>query len=401
MSILFTSKKIGSLELENRFIHSATYEGTAEENGKVSPALIKRYSVLAKGEIGLIIPGYLYVHPLGKAVKYQAGIHSDDMIPGLKKLADIVHSRGGKIAFQLVHAGRQTSRQVIGQNPAGPSSFGRDPKNFVRPYTMTDKQIRETMTSFKKAAERAAEAGADCVQLHGAHGYLINQFLSPYFNRRKDEWGGSDENRFRFLKEIVLMIKKVLPETLPLIIKLSTNDFTPGQGITPPLAAKYSKWLADLGINAVEVSAGSILYSFMNVCRGEVPAEEIAESLPAWRRPLVRFILNRKGGDYGNEEGYNLNAAEMIKPVMGDLPLCLVGGLRSKEKMEEILEKGFADFISLSRPFIREPLLVKRIKQGTINSASCKSCNRCLAAILHDIPVKCYYKGLPLKRPTS
>ena len=158
------------------------------------------------------------------------------------------------MVFQLVHAGRQTTKAVIGQTPIGPSDKGRDPINFVKPKKMTEEQIREVIQAFGKAASRAIEAGADGVQIHAAHGYLVNQFLSPFFNRRTDDWGGSDENRFRFLREIILETRRVLPEGMPILVKLNTHDHTPQEGVTPPLATRYAKWLAELGIDGLELS---------------------------------------------------------------------------------------------------------------------------------------------------
>lgn len=397
MSVLFRPGKIGTLELRNRFIQSATYEGLAKISGEVTEPLLKRYQRLAKGQIGLIIPGYLYVHPLGKAMKFQTGIHSDEMIPGLKKIVDAIHQEGGKIAFQLAHAGRQTKKALIGRNPIGPSSTGRDPVNFVKPDAMSQNQIQEVITAFGKAAKRVVETGADGIQLHAAHGYLINQFFSPFYNQRTDQWGGSDENRFRLLKEILLTIKKEVPDNFPILIKLNTNDYTPKEGVTPLLANKYSKWLVDLRVDAIEVSCGSTIYSFMNMCRGDVPVTEITNGLPWWMRSFGKLSLNRLVDKYNHEEGYNLDAAKTIKPNLGQVALCLVGGLRKKEMMEMIINNGHVDFISMSRPFIREPLIVKKMIEGKANTVSCKSCNKCLAAAAIDIPVKCYNKGFPKK----
>lgn len=201
MSLLFTPKKIGNVELPNRFVHSATYEGMAKDTGEASDELVKRYEKLAKGGAGLIITGYMYVHATGRAYPHQTGIHSDDMMPGLKQLTDRVLQEGGKIFFQVAHAGRQTTKNLIGQTPLGPSSKRRDPIYFVKPKEMSEDEITDMVKAFGAAAKRAIEAGADGIQLHSAHGYLINEFLSPFFNIRKDSWGGSDENRFRFLKE--------------------------------------------------------------------------------------------------------------------------------------------------------------------------------------------------------
>jgi 2,4-dienoyl-CoA reductase-like NADH-dependent reductase (Old Yellow Enzyme family) len=392
MSLPLSPMKIRDMEVKNRFVRSATYECMAKETGEVTDELVNLYRHLAAGEVGLIITGYTFIHPLGRAFKYHAGIHNDEMIPGLKRMVDAVHREEGKIVFQISHAGRQTTKATIGQAPIGPSSTGRDPVNFVKPRQMSEEDIHLAITSFGHAARRAHEAGADGVQLHGAHGYLINQFLSPFFNHREDAWGGSDENRFRFLKETVREVKKAIGDGMIILVKLNTNDFTPQEGITPPLAVKYASWLAKLGIDGLEISCGSGLYSFMNMSRGEVPVDEFVSGLPWWKKPLARLTLNKLVGKYDLEEGYNLEAGKLIKPVLGTVPLIPVGGLRNLRHMEEILERKWADFISMSRPFIREPDLVRRFREGTAEFASCVSCNRCLAAINNDMPLRCYYK---------
>ena len=395
MSILFTPINLGDMRIENRFIHSATYEVMASETGEVSDKLVKRYQNLAKGEVGLIIPGYMYVHPLGRSYKYQTGIHKDEMIPDLRKLVEAVHQEGGKIAFQLAHAGRQTTKAMIGQTPIGPSSKGRDPINFVKPMEMTADQVQEVIQAFGAAAKRAVEAGADGIQLHAAHGYLINQFISPFFNQRKDEWGGSDVNRFRFLKELISEVRKALPQGMPILVKLNAHDYTPQKGITPSLAVTYAEWLADLKINGLEVSCGTAIYSYMNMCRGDVPVKELVNSLPFWKKPLGKLIMKNMVGKYDLEEGYNLEAAKMIKPVLGEIPLFVVGGLRKVAQMTEAIERQYADCISMCRPFIREPFIVKKIKEGKTDSVACVSCNRCLAAVASNMPVRCYNKGFP------
>jgi 2,4-dienoyl-CoA reductase-like NADH-dependent reductase (Old Yellow Enzyme family) len=391
MSILFEPVQLANLQLKNRFVCSATYEGTATETGMVTGKIVKRYRSLAKGDIGLIITGHMYVHPPGRDLKHQAGIYHDDMIPGLSQLAQAVHNEGGKIVFQLSHAGRQTTKKLIGQVPIGPSNKGRDPVYFFKPKRIEEKQIHETIRAFAAAAGRAVKAGADGIQLHAAHGYLINQFLSPFFNTRDDAWGGSDENRFRFLKEIIVETKKELPGKMLLLVKLNTNDYTPRQGITPLLAKQYAQWLSGLGIDGLEISCGSAIYSFMNMCRGDVPVKELLKSLPLWKKPVVKIMLTALQGKNHLQEGYNFEAAKIIKPVIGKVPLILVGGLRRLSYMEEILEKGDVDFISMSRPFIREPNLVKKFKEGKVDEASCVSCNKCLAAVANNMPVRCYY----------
>lgn len=393
-SALFEPTQLASLQVKNRFVCSATYESMATEAGEVTDGILKKYRNLARGDIGLIISGMLCVHPLGRAYRHQLGIDDDRMIPGLSSVVGAVHQEGGKVVFQLAHAGRQTTKKVIAQTPIAPSDKGRDPVNLVKPKKMTEEQVKEVIQAFAKAANRAVEAGADGVQIHAAHGYLVNEFLSPFFNRRTDGWGGSDENRFRFLKEIVLETRRVLPEGMPLLVKLNTHDHTPKQGMTVPLASRYARWLAELRIDGLELSCGTTLYSSFDVFRGEIPVREIAEGLPWWKKPLAKIVLNRMVGKYGLQEAYNLEAAKMIKPAVGNVPVLLVGGLRRAPHMEEILGKGYADLISMSRPFIREPFLVRRIKEGKTSVAACVSCNKCAAAVLNNMPVRCCSNGL-------
>ncbi len=181
---------------------------------------------------------------------------------------------------------------------------------------------------------------------------------------------------------------------------MSTHDYTQPEGITPFLAVKYAKWLSDLEINGLEISCGSIFYSFMNICRGDVPVNELVDSLPFWKRPIGKMMMKSMAGKYNFEHGYNLEAAKMIKPVLGKTPLFVVGGLRKVEEMKDVLEKQLTDCISMSRPFIREPFIVKKIREEKTDAVACVSCNRCFAAIAHNIPVQCYNKGLPPSRIT-
>ncbi len=398
MSILFEPMKIGEIEVENRFVRSATCENMAKENGEVTDDIVKTISTLAKGEIGLIIPGYLYIHPLGKAFKYQTGIHSDDMILGLKRVVEVVHQEKGKIAFQIAHAGPQTYKDLIGTTPIGPSRRVMNPATMLKPKEMNEDEINESIQAFVDASRRVVETGADAIQFHAAHGYLISQFLSPFFNHRKDEWGSSDENRFRYLKEIILETKKVVPKDTPILLKINAHDYTEKKGITVPLAAKYSEWLKNLGVDCLEISCGTGHYSTFAQCRGNVPVKELVQSFPPAMQPIAKNVLKEMVGKYDLEEGYNLEAAKIIKPVLGDVPLMLVGGLRSLDFMEEIVKKGHVDFVSMSRPLIREPFLVKNFKEGGQNMASCISCNRCLAALPNNFPTRCYAKKFPEKK---
>ncbi len=256
---------------------------------------------------------------------------------------------------------------------------------------MNDEEIQNVIQAFGKAASRAIEAGADGVRLHAAHGYLINQFLSPFFNHREDLWGGSEEKRFRLLEAIFLEIKDIVREGTPVLIKLNTDDHTPSPGLTPCIALRYAQRLAKLGIDGIEPSSGTARYSFMHMCRGELPLEELVRTRPFWQRPLAKFKLKKLVGTCDFEEGYHLSVARDVKKAVGSVPVFLVGGMRRLDHMEEVLAKGYADLISMSRPFIREPYLVKTFRQGKSERATCVSCNKCLAAHAHGIPLRCFH----------
>ncbi len=382
MSILFTPKKLGDIVIKNRFVHSACEDNMAGENGHITDNIIQRLRKLARGEVGLIIWSHLSVHPSGRTKKYQSVISNDDTLSGLSRVTDSVHQEGGKIAFQLGHAGIQTSEDVTGQSP-------------MAPLEMSEAQIHEIIQAFRDSAVRAVKAGADVIQLHAAHGYLISGFLSPYFNKRDDEWGGSDENRFRFLKEIILEVKSVLPKGFPLLVKLSTNDYTKKKGITPSLSVKYAKWLKELSIDGLETSCGTSFGSTFNMCRGDVPVDEMVKHFPHSMQVQMKAYFESMVGKFELKGPYNVETTKMIKPVFGDIPLFAVGGWRKLSQMEEAITNGDTDFISMCRPFIREPNIVKRFKEGKAEKTSCKSCNKCLAALPNNIEVRCYYKGFP------
>ncbi len=393
MSLLFTPKTIGNVEIKNRFVRAATYEGLADETGRVTDDLVTVYSRLAQGDVGLILSSFMYVHSLGQALKNQIGIHSDMAIPGLSRLSDAVHSNGGRIAFEITHSGRQAKPELIGQRPFGPSAIRRDPSFFIKPAAMTPHDIREVIAAFISAAGRAVAAGCDIVYVHAGGGDLLNQFLSPYFNCRSDEWGGSVENRFRIVHEVIEGIQAAVGK-VPILVKMNAQDFTPKPGVTPELAKEYAARLEGLGVAALELTSGVKFYNFMNCWRGEVPIQEVLRALPAWKRPIGYMKMKRWVGKYNLLEGWNLEYLKVVKPVAGNMALFLTGGMRRLEHMEQVLIKGEADFICLARPFIRQPDLVKKFREGAKQS-TCRSCNRCFAAAASNIPTRCYLGGFP------
>jgi len=396
MPLLFTPGKLGALETRNRFVRAATFEAMAGEHGEVTPSLLKVYQQLAKGEVGLVITGMMYVHPQGKAYPRQTGIYDDAMLPGLTSLTDAVHEHGGKVIFQLAHSGRQTTKEVIGRTPFSPSRSLPDSTYLVWPRAMTEDDILQTIEAFGKAARLAVAAGADGIELHAANGYLLNQFLSPFFNRRRDAWGGGGENRFRYVKEVYDRVRDALPAGMPLIVKLNTYEHTPLRGITPELALSYARWLAELGIDALEPAAGTVSFSNFHIWRGAVPTRDIVRALPFWLKLGGYLMLRNMEGKFDFSGGYLIPVLRSLRAVTKGVPLFSGGGLRTRAEMEEVLNDKIADFITLGRPLIREPLLVKKLREGRSDHADCTSCNRCVAGALNHLETRCYEKGLPI-----
>lgn len=350
MSDLFTSWKIGDLEIPNRLVRSATWEGMADEKGAVSDAQATVTADLARGGVGLIISGYAYVLPEGLGLPKQTGAQSDDLVPSLAKMADAVHEAGGKIALQIVHAGGQTRADWIGgTTPLGPSKM--EQPGFGEVEALTTAQIEGIVEAFAAAARRGKQAGFDAVQLHGAHGYLINQFLSPHTNRRDDAYGGDIQGRARFCFEVYDAVRAEVGSDYPLFIKLNSEDCIEG-GLDLADALEVARGLSERKIDAIEVSGG----------------------LPAAGKRGPSRVLKEP-----TDEAYFLENAKAVKAVV-DCPVIAVGGFRSVSTITAALDH--VDAVSISRPFIRQPDLANLFRNGELEKADCISCGRCFKETL-------------------
>ena len=254
MDRMFTSWRLGRLELSNRLVRSATWEGLADPDGLVTDKLIDLTVKLARGRVGLIIGGYVFVTPDGRGLPGQTGIDHDRCTESLARLVEKVHRAGGLMAAQLAHAGGHTKTEWIGTKPAGPSArFNDGLKEDV--IELSRDRIAELVAAFGAAASRAKQAGYDAVQLHGAHGYLISQFLSPFFNQRTDDYGGDLTNRARFVGQVYQAVRQAVGPDFPVFIKLNTIDGLEN-GLEPVEAVEVAKDLAAQGMDAIEVSGG-------------------------------------------------------------------------------------------------------------------------------------------------
>jgi len=350
-SSLFAPVQIGNLELRNRLVRSATAESLATEpEGQATAAQARLYRELARGGVGLIVTGHAYVDPRGKAHPEMLGAYSDELIPGLRTLAEAAHTEGGRIALQINHGGRQCDSRSVPEQlapSAVPAANGRMPRE------MTPAEIAEAVDGFGQAARRAQLAGFDAVQIHGAHGYLVGQFLSPHTNRRTDAWGGDPRRRLAFLAAVCEAVRGQVGPEFPVLCKFGMMDnleLVP-DGLTPEEGASIVAQMAGLGLDAVEISGG---YGGKGDFNGRLGVGSKVDE--AYFRPLAR-----------------------LAKAATHLPVILVGGLRRRATMDEVLAAGDADLIALCRPLIREPDLPNRLRSGAATAAACISGGRCWA----------------------
>jgi 2,4-dienoyl-CoA reductase-like NADH-dependent reductase (Old Yellow Enzyme family) len=359
MCELFEQTSIKGMTLRNRFVRSATWEGMADANGNFTPELEDLYRGLAENEVGLIVTGQSYVLKEGQAVPGQLAIDRAGVVAGLREMTDAVHDKGSKIAMQIAHAGLFSSQALTGSPPMAPSPV--TGLSQTPPVEMTHSDIDNLTTAFALASKRAREAGFDAVQLHAAHGFLLNQFLSPAMNKREDRYGGEVENRVAVLVETVAKIREEVPVDYPVLVKLNSADYLQN-GLEPADSAKIAKQLEESTVDAIEVSGGTL-------ASGE-------------------FIPMRTGILNPEREAYFKKAAEALKQQLS-IPVILVGGIRSFGVAEEIVNSGAADYVSLSRPLIREPRLISRWRSGDHRKAACISDNKCLGSTVSGGGFRC------------
>ncbi|MGA2989194.1 MAG: NADH:flavin oxidoreductase [Candidatus Korobacteraceae bacterium] len=348
MSILFESTIVNGMQLRNRFVRSATWEGMAAIDGTCTDRLIDLMAKLAEGGVGLIITGHSYVSREGQAGPWQAGIYNDSTVSGLTKMSEAVHQHGGRIAVQLAHAGAHAAANLSGMEAIGPSAVQKDGAAICR--EMTQEDIDRIVRAFGEAAARARRCGFDAVQIHAAHGFLLNQFLSPAMNRRTDNYGGTLANRSRIVLEVLRSVRKAVGENYPVLIKLNSEDFVEG-GFSVDDMLGVAKLLEQAGIDAIEISGGST-------------------------RAGSKFHPSRLGAITRENEGYYRDAARRFKQTVR-VPLMLVGGIRSLDVAEALVSERVTDYIALCRPLICETDLVNRWKNGDTAKSACLSDNRC------------------------
>jgi 2,4-dienoyl-CoA reductase-like NADH-dependent reductase (Old Yellow Enzyme family) len=361
MTELFETTTLNGMQLANRFVRSATWEGLATSEGYATEALTSLLVDLAQGKVGLIITSHACVSPSGLAAPGQLGIYTDGHVPPLKTMVDKVHAAGGKIALQVSHGGRYALKSPDAVR-IGPSTI--ESKGEVQCREMTESEIDSMVSHFAQAAQRAKAAGCDAIQIHAAHGYLVSEFLSPYFNKRTDRYGGSIANRARFLLNIVRAIRDEAGNTFSLLVKLNSQEFLEG-GYTVEDMLSAASFLQDAGVDAIEMSGGHHVDGVFGKYFPARPVKSGAEERP-----------------------YYLDEARRYKERIR-VPLMLVGGIRSIEWATRIVAEGYADYVSLCRPLIREPGLIARWQSGDTAKATCISDNGCFKPALEGKGIYC------------
>jgi 2,4-dienoyl-CoA reductase-like NADH-dependent reductase (Old Yellow Enzyme family) len=349
MKTLFDKTELSGIQLKNRFIRAATWENMADGQGHLTAKLIKLYKDLSKGGVGLIITGYARVMKGEQPNSGMMGIYDDSFVEEYKKLTEMVHKNGCKIVLQIAYGGSNTNYKVKEREIWGPSAVAHQVYGTV-PNEMTKENFKSLGNAFASAAERAKASGFDGVEYHASHGYLLSQFLTPYYNRRIDGYGGAIENRARIVYEIYRQTRDRVGSNFPLIIKLHCSDFME-QGFTFEESKIVCQELAKRGIDAIEISGGNFSSS-----------------------PEVSPV--RKNIKSPEKESYFRQYAAKIAKIV-NVPIILVGGNKSFEVMADILSNSEIEYFSLSRPLLSEPDLINKWKIDTHARARCRSCNKC------------------------
>lgn len=355
---LFRPGRIGKLEVRNRIISGPMERNLVNEDGSMTERYVDYLVERAKGGVGLILLESTFVDPRGRGHRYQLGAHDDSMVPGLRRMAEAIHRAGGRVGVELYAAGRQANQFITGRQPVAPSprpSLVQNP--LPMPRELTVEEIHEIVQLFVDAARRAADAGVDYIELHGAHGYLLGQFVSPYTNHRQDEFGGSLENRLRFPTMVIQGIKAALGDDFPLGYRISSEEFVDG-GMVLEDTIQVARHLESLGIHLLDVSGG-IHESRTMISQGP-------EFPPGGLVPL----------------------AKAIKEAVG-IPVSVAGRINTVELAESVISDGL-DFVTMARAIHADPHLPRKAQEGRIQDiVPCITCLMCSNQLEAHEPVRC------------
>lgn len=390
---LFTPAFIGPVELRNRTIRSAAFEGMGKDNNP-TPMLRDYHWSVAEGGVGMTTLAYAGI--CRSALSFTTQLWLRPEITGsLREITDGIHERGAKASIQIGHCGNMTHRSTAGGTPVGASTgFNLYSPTFCR--ALRKDELKDMARNFGDAVRTARDAGFDCVEVHAGHGYLISQFLSPYTNHRRDEYGGSLENRMRFMQECMEEVMKAAGSDIGVLVKMNMNDGFKS-GMQTEECLKVGEELQRLGAHALVLSGGFVSKAPMYVMRGEMPIYSMTYYMKQW---WLKYGVRMAGGMMIPKEPfkelYFLDMAKLFRERLS-LPLVYVGGVVSRDGAEKVLDEGF-DFIQMGRALLNEPDFVNRMKQQEHHRCGCDHVNYCIARMysremachkhLNDLPEK-------------
>lgn len=380
--------RINGLQVPGRVFKTATTETLAEEDGTISDAYLRFYEPIAWAGTPLIITGNCYIGASGKATYRTPGIDADDRVPGLRRFTEMVHSHGSRTIAQINHCGRQANPRVAGYERTIAPSAVIEKTGMTRPREITLPEIERTIEEFAAAAARGKAAGFDGVQIHMSHGYLLNEFLTPYTNRRRDHYGGSFENRLRLPRQVMRAVRERVGPGYPVIVKLNGDDLLMVKGGTSTDEfVRVALALQEDGMDAVEISCAHYESGFP-MLRGRFDdflktyaRQGQGQWLPGWRQ-WAMAALNRPFALYANrkwatQEGFNLPFAKRFTAAL-EVPVITVGGFNTRSAIEGAISAGATDAVSVGRAMIADPFLYKHLVEGG-SGPRCDYCNQCVA----------------------
>ena len=393
-SSVFTPVNIGPVTLRNRVIRSAAFENMAYGNAP-SQDLYDYHVAVARGGVGMTTLAYASVNRSGLSFEGQLWMR-EEIVPGLRRITDAVHAQGAKCSIQLGHCGNMTHRSTCGCMPVGASSgFNLYSPTFVRGLKIAE--IDALVADFGHAVDLAREAGFDCVEIHAGHGYLISQFLSPYTNHRKDEYGGALENRMRLMQRVIRCVLEHAGDDMGVIVKMNMHDGFKG-GMQRAECLEVARELERLGVHALVLSAGFVSKAPMEVMRGAMPLKTMAHYMNPWKFWWLKALVLAFGRilipTVPYKDAYFLEDAKQFRQAV-KMPLIYVGGLTSLHKMEEVLDAGFQG-LQVARALVHDTDFVNKLRSGEERCSGCGHSNYCIGR-MYTLEMKCHHcvKELP------
>ena len=384
-SLLFTPCKIGPLTLRNRTIRAAAFEGMCAGNSPTD-LLYDYHRSVARGGIGMTTLAYASVTRNGLSFPHQLWLRPE-IISGLREVTGAIHTEGAAAGIQIGHCGNMSHKKICGTTPISASTgFNLYSPTFVR--GMKREELPEMARAYGRAVHLAREAGFDAVEVHAGHGYLISQFLSPYTNHRKDDYGGLLQNRMRFMEMVMNEVMTAAGSDMAVIVKMNMRDGFKG-GMETDESLQVAKRLLALGAHALVLSGGFVSKAPMYVMRGAMPIRSMAYYMDCWWLKYgVRMFGKWMIPTVPFREAYFLEDALKFRAALPEAPLIYVGGLVSREKIDEVLDAGF-DAVQMARALLNEPEFVNRMRREEQARCNCGHSNYCIGR-MYTIEMACH-----------